>query len=215
MIKKITTIIVSVICYGCVIWQALSCYHKYVTKPSGASFDIINTKDVGISLSFCKVVDNLNRNYNGTMLKETIEPLVELNIKLENGTLYLKNNNETAEFEFITSMPEPYLCKEFKLPKKEILFIEIYHNAYDSRNFNFHLFIHPTNMIYKQEFVIQYPNTIFHKPNDGISNLRIESYDLTTNPVVTCGNSDYHECKSDRIVSEYNKTLGCTYPLKK
>ena len=70
-------------------------------------------------------------------------------------------------------------------------------------------------MIYKQEFVIQYPNTIFHKPNDGISKLRIESYDLTTNPVVTCGNSDYHECKSDRIVSEYNKTLGCTYPLKK
>ena len=200
--------------FGCVTWQAVVCFQKYLSMPTGAKLDLVDTEDVSLSFSFCTVVYNYNQNSNGRLFKQKIKQLKEIRIRTENGTIYLKQQNESKMYDFIVSMPEFYLCKEFPLPKTRISDIIITHNAEDRDN-NFHLFIHPTHMINAQEFVIQYPNKIFHKYFDGNTILKIESYDLAVSPKIVCADTDYHSCKMEKILQEYNRTLGCAYPIQR
>ena len=202
-------------CYGCVIWQSNVCLEKYLSKPTGASLDIIDTQDVPLSFTFCEVVYNLNQNSDGRLFKQNIKHLKEIKLETKNSKLFLKLENETVNFNFIIQLPEPYLCREFKLPQLKIESIEVKHDAIDL-NKNFHLFIHPGNMIAAKEFIIQYPNNIFHQFNDGYAKLKIESYDLSASPDVPCAaDINYDECKFSKILEEYNKTMGCAYPIKR
>ena len=202
------------VCSGCVTWQAMVCFQEYLSMPTGATLDLVDTQDVSLSFSFCTVVYNYNQNSNGRLFKQKIGQLKEIKFRTETETIYLKQQNESKMYEFIVSMPEFYLCKEFPLPNTRITDVIITHDAQD-RNNNFHLFIHPTNMINSHEFVIQYPNKFFHKYFDGITILNIESYDLTASPEIVCADTDYHSCKMEKIIQEYNRTLGCAYPIQR
>ena len=214
MLKILMQMMIYCVCFGCVTWQAVVCFQKYLSMPTGAKLDLVDTQDVSLSFSFCSVVYNYNQNSNGRLFKQKIEQLQEIKIRTEKDTIYLKQQNESKTYDFIVSMPEFYLCKEFPLPKTLITDIIITHNAAD-RNNNFHLFIHPTHMINAQEFVIQYPNKIFHKNFDGITILKIESYDLSASPEIACADTNYHSCKMEKILLEYNRTLGCAYPIQR
>ena len=214
ILKLISTVGIYGVCYGCVIWQSNTCLEKYLSKPTGASLEIIDTQDASISFTFCEVVYNLNQNSNGRLFQKDIKYLKEIKLQTNNSTIYLKQENETINFNFIIQLPESYLCREFKLPQLKIESIEVKHDAVD-RNNNFHLFIHPGNMITAKEFIIQYPNKIFHWYNDGYAKLKIESYDLSASPEIACADINYDKCKFSNILAEYNKTMGCTYPFKR
>ena len=203
------------LCYNCIAWQATECFNKYLSMPMEASLEIVNTEHIAISFTFCKVVYNLRHNSKGEYYNEEIEQLKEIKLMMNNETLLLKSMNGSATFDFVVLMPEPYLCKEFALPKKKISSIKVNHDAV-FRNRNFHLFIHPANMIMIQEFVVQYPNSLFHSHNDGITNLKIESYDLTESRKIKCGAEvNFHNCKILKILEEFNRTMGCAYPIQK
>ena len=203
------------VCFGCVTWQAVVCFQKYLSMPTGAELELINTEDVSLSFSFCTVVYNYNQNSNGRLFKQKIKQLKEIKIMTEKESMYLKLQNESIMYDFIVSMPELNLCKEYSLPKTRITDIIITHDAHKDKDNNFHLFIHPTHMINAQEFVIQYPNKIFHKYFDGNTILKIESYDLSASPEIVCANTDYHSCLMEKIIQEYNRTIGCTYPIQR
>ncbi len=168
-----------VLCYGCVIWQSSVCLEKYLSKPTGASLEIIDTQDASISFTFCEVIYNLNQNSNGRLFQKDIKHLKEIKLQTNNLTIYLKQENESVHFNFIIQLPEPYLCREFKLPQLKIESIEV--NGY----------------------------------NDGYAKLKIESYDLSASPEISCADINYDKCKFSNILAEYNKTMGCTYPFKR
>ena len=203
-----------VLCYGCVIWQSSVCLEKYLSKPTGASLEIIDTQVASISFTFCEVIYNLNQNSNGRLFQKDIKHLKEIKLQTNNLTIYLKQENESVHFNFIIQLPEPYLCREFKLPQLKIESIEVKHDA-RSKKKNFHLFIHPGNMITAKEFIIQYPNKIFHGYNDGYAKLKIKSYDLSASPEIACADINYYKRKFSNVLAEYNKTMGCAYPFKR
>ena len=53
-------------CFGCVTWQAVVCFQKYISMPTGAQLELVDTQDVSLSFTFCTVVYNYNQNSNET-----------------------------------------------------------------------------------------------------------------------------------------------------
>lgn len=201
-------------CFGCVLWQAWICSSKYTELPTGAAVDVINTKDVSISFTFCMIVYNLMQNSNGRLFDTEISQLVSITAFTKEIPLHLVKEGQKLNYDYIALIPEQYICKEFPLPKTEIEKIEITHEAF-LENSNFHLFIHQTGMFLNPEMVVQYSNKIFHKSFDGNVQLQLESYDLKDSTKISCRDVDLHSCKMERIILEYNKTIGCSFPVQR
>ena len=212
--KRIMNFFIYGFCYGCVIWQAVVCFDKYLAMPTAANLEIVSTADVSISFTFCKIVYDLNRNIHGSFFNTPLESLVEIQIFSNSQIIYLKKKNESVEFDYMTSLPNTYVCKEFALLKKvEKVII----TKTTEKNNNFHLFIHPTNMINIQDYVIQFPNKVFHndEKRDGFTDLKFEAYDVTNSADFHCGDTNFQYCKDKKILEEYQRVLGCAYPLQR
>ena len=199
-------------CFGCVICQGQFCFQKYFSFPVGADIEIVDTKRVPISISFCKVVQSPFQNIGGRLFRERLTHLKALRVFTKNSTIDMFNETESALFEFIVSMTKPYACKEFQLPNETVTSVKVTHDA-QSKKKNFHLFLHPSGMIQSPEFVQQYDNQYFHDYVDGNTIVKFETYDLTSSPKVQCKSLDFHACKTKRIIEEFNATIGCTYPI--
>ena len=207
-----------IFCFGCVIWQASICYEKYASNPTGAQVVLTNTQQVGLSFTFCKIIYRLQENHNGRLFSENIEHLKELSIVTNNGSYdLLKDIQSPLTYEFVSSVPENYLCKEFPFPRENINRVKIVHESWwrDKKSKNFHIFIHPTGMFLQTEMVVKYSNKIFHKDFDGKVEIKMESYDLANSPEIVCGGENYHQCIIENIIKEYNKTMRCTYPIQR
>ena len=218
IVKKIINVSLITFCYGCVIWQAIVCYERYASKPTGAQLILTNNKEVSLSFTFCTIIHNLAQNSNGKLFNESIKYLKEFHILTSKNVSVnlLSSYNSSLNYEFVASIPEPYLCKEFPLPRQNIYQVKVAHEAgnggYDK---NFHLFIHPTGMFLQTEMVVQYSNKIFHHAFDGKAELKMESYDLTNSQEISCGGENYHQCKLENIIKEFNNTIGCSYPIQR
>ena len=206
------------LCSCCVLWQANSCYKKYASNPTGAQYSLASSKEVAISFTLCKVLYNLQQNVNGRLLNERVKHLKEIIVVTNNedsfDLLTSFSTDLPLTYEFVASVPEPYLCKEIPLPNRSIRKVKVVHNAYD-KDRNFHLFIHPTGMFFHTEMVVQYSNKIFHHDFDGRAEVKMESYDLTSSPTISCGGDIYHDCKMKMMIKEFNNTMGCSYPIQR
>ena len=201
-------------CFGCVTYQAHICFLKYFSFPLGIELEYVDTKDVPISFTMCKVVHSANQNIGGRLFNDKITQLKELRVITKDGDILLYNGTFPLTYDFIASLQKIILCKEFKLPNKTISEVKVMHNAQD-RDVNFHLFLHPTGMIQSQGLVYQYDNKIFHGYVDGFTEVKFETYDLTSSPKVSCKNLDFYNCRTKKIIEEYNATMGCAYPIQR
>ena len=209
-IERFVKIVFFGLCYGCVFWQSVVCYDKYVSQPTGAQIDLVSSEIIPVSFTFCKTIYNLHAN----ILDEDIQLLQELDIifnKEESQSIL--TSEELLKYDFVAVKDEQYLCKEIPLPKKNIESVKVVHSA-SSQNQNFHLFIHPQNMFLQAEMVVQYSNEYFHK-GDGQAMINFEIYDLSKSSHIQCVNGDYHQCQMKNIIHEYNRTLGCSYPIQR
>ena len=189
------------------------CFDKYLSMPTGANLEIVDTEKVSISFTFCELVNDLSKNKNESFFNKPLESLIEVQILSNSQPIYLKKMNETVTFDFVTVMPNTYICKEFALLKKvEKVIIKKF-----GKKGNFHLFIHPTNLINMQDYVIQFPNKVFNNDDkkDGFSNLKFEAYDVSDSAQFHCGDTNFQNCKDNKIKEEYLRVLGCAYPLKR
>ncbi len=68
-----------------------------------------------------------------------------------------------------------------------------------------------------QDYIIQFPNKVFNNDDkkDGFSNLKFEAYDVSNSAQFHCGNTNFQNCKDNKIKEEYLRVLGCAYPLKR
>ena len=89
----------------------------------------------------------------------------------------------------------------------------------EEENRNFHLYIHQPGMFYLQEFGLKFPSEIFglRLKDDSNDNAKIQilSYDISMDPHLACSTKNYHECINKQIISTFNDTIGCTYPIQR
>ena len=202
-------------CYVCILWQTVVCFQKYFSDPHGVELKMVDTKDVPISLSFCKVVQDHRENVDGLLFEQQLIQLKEIYVNTESGTTVLHSTTETVTYDFIVALDVPFLCKEYRLPATTISSVVVRHDAGQAKNKNFHLFLHPSGKFLASEYLLRYSNTYFHAQVDGVSKLRFDTYDLTSSPNIACKNVDFDACKTLKIIQDYNNSFGCSYPVQR
>ena len=187
-------------------------------KPTKSKMVPTDNRHVGISFTFCEVLGRWQQNVGGKIFDQNLSYLEDLIIYTNVAEIrpLTLNTSFSSKYDFVASRSETYYCKEFPLPREIIHKIEVVHNAFkygDQKNF--HLFLHQTGMFMHNEMVVQYSNLMFHERYDGRAVLKMDSFDFTESPSIPCSDLDFHKCKTKRIISEYNKTMGCSYPINR
>ena len=211
--QKLLNILIMMTCFSCVLWQARTCFFRYNQQPTGSVLRLVTTEHVQLSFTFCRVEYALTRNVDGKFFNEKLELLKSMMVVTNNGSIDLLKG-VSLTYEFVIASDPRYLCREITLPKVVIHSIVIEHESY-LKSKNFHLFIHPSGMFIFPEFVLKYSSRYFRGMFDANEKLSLESYDMSGNPRAKCTTFNPHSCKNRKIIEEYNRTLGCSYPIQR
>lgn len=217
--KKLIIVLLYLTCLGMVVLQLYNGVNIFISKPTTASLELVNSNSFPLSFTFCKI---FRTKFNGNFSTQTHASLKNISIQHKNSGFDLLNGSEIT-FEFVSYVEDPLMCKEYELPKMPRNFIKLvreYDSAHkEENNKNLHLYIHQPGMFYLQEFTFKYPSEDFIlKPYDQSNEnakIQIESYDISMDPHLSCTQIPYQECVSKQIIMMFNATMGCTYPIQR
>ena len=216
--KEVFNAILYLLCVGSVVWLLYEKIQIFVQKPTTASLETIDSKDIPISFTLCKII--YNAKFDGKFNDHTLTDMKNISIVHNNTNIeFLYKSGLT--FDFVSYLDNPMMCKEFDLANTKKNWIQFVRSSvvWNEQNNNLHLYIHPRGMFYNQEFRIKYPSNLFRlNPNDETNeNARvlIESYDISDDPHLTCSSEIHQKCVIREIIRMYKSSFGCTYPIQR
>ncbi len=216
--KEVLNAFLYLLCVGSVVWLLYEKIQIFVQKPTTASLQTIDSKDITISFTLCKII--YHSKFDGKFNDHNLTDLKNISI-VHNNTNFEILDKRGQVFDFVSYMGKPMMCKEFDLANTEKNWIQFVRSSdvWNEQNKNLHLYIHPPGMFYNQEFRIKYPSKLFRlNPNDETNeNARvlIESYDISDDPHLTCSSEIHQECVIREIIRMFKSSFGCTYPIQR
>ena len=183
----------------------------YVLEPTTASMEI-NDKNIPISFTLCKIFYD---KFDGKFSDHTHTSLKYFSI-FYNKTKTELMDDTGFEFEFFSYFKDPMMCKEYDLSEFDKNLVKLSRDPSDN---NLHLYIHPTGMFHHEEFKVKYPSRLFRTRGSDTTNINTyvlsESYDISKDPHWTCSAEIHQDCTHKQIISMFNASLGCTYPIQR
>ena len=215
--KEVFNAILYILCTGSVVWLSYEKIQIFIQRPTTASLEMIDSKDIPISFTLCKFMyGSSGSRFDGNFSRHTITNMKNVSIVYDNKEFDFLDQKDLT-FEFVSYLDDPMMCKEFDLAnidKDRIIFVR---DALNEDN-NLHLYIHQPGMFYIQEFKLKYPNRFFrtNKVDDTNENAKVlvESYDISDDPHFPCSSEIHQECVKREIIRLFNSTYGCTYQLQ-
>ena len=212
--KEVLNAILYMLSVGSVVWLLYEKIQIFVERPTTAIVEIIDSKDIPISFTLCKVI--YGSRFDGNFSRHTITNMKNVSIVYDNKEFDFLDQKDLT-FEFVSYLDDPMMCKEFDLANIDKDRIKFVRDALNEDN-NLHLYIHQPGMFYIQEFKLKYPNRFFrtNKVDDTNENAKVlvESYDISDDPHFPCSSEIHQECVKREIIRIFNSTYGCTYPLQ-
>ena len=214
--KKAYDTILYFCCISVVSWQLYDKIQIFVQKPTTANVKLVESKDLPVSFTLCKLINKLE--FDGNFHKHTESSLKNITILYYDTDLEMMENKKIT-FEFISMTENPLMCKEFDftgLDKDAIRLVrEIGHHIEK----NLHLYIHQPGMFLYHEFRSKYQSDKFNfydiKDTSQNVKIEIESYDISNDPHLTCSFIPHLDCTNKEIIQIYNSTFGCTFPIQR
>ena len=207
--------IIFLLCVGSVVWLLNEKIQIFVQKPTTATLEMIDSKDIPISFTLCKVM--YGSKFDGNISRHTLTSIENVSIVYDNKAFDMLNKKHLT-FEFVSYLDDPMMCKAFDLAnidKDRIIFVR---DALNEDN-NLHLYIHQSGMFYMQEFKLKYPNRFFRTELVDVSNenakVLIESYDVSDDPNFSCSSEIHQQCVNREIIRIFNTSFGCSYPVQR
>ena len=214
--KKTYEAILYFCCISAVAWQLYQKIEIFLQQPTTASLKLVESKDLPVSFTLCKFINGLE--FDGNFNKHTESSLKNITI-VHNNTEIEILGNKNFTFEFISMTVNPLMCKEIDfsgLDKNSIRLVREFGWEIDS---NLHLYVHQPGMFHFNEFGIKYQSEKFNydTKDDTSQNvkIKIESYDISNDPHLTCSSIPHLNCTNKEIIKLYNSTCGCTFPIQR
>ena len=214
--KKFMNFSLYIACIGLVIFQLWSYVVIITSKPTTASKKFVETNQLPLAFTFCKMI--YNQHFDGNFTSQTHTSLKNISVFNKVSVHNLLVGGELT-YDFVSYIENQLICKEVvmtDIPKEKVkLFRE---DVIDANNF--HLYIHQPGMFYRNELGLKYPSSKFaiRKYDDDYNpdaKIQIQTYDLSLDPNIPCSKILYQDCISKEIIHKFNASFGCTYPIQR
>ena len=216
--KELFNDILYILCIGSVVWLSYEKVKIFVQRPTTASLEMIDSKDIPISFTLCKFI--YGSRFDGMFSSHNLTNTENISLAYDSKQFDILQK-KALSFEFVSYLDYPMMCKEFDLANIEKHWIQFvrYFKSRSEQNRNLHLYIHQPGMFYLQEFRIKYPSKLFKlNPNDKTNEnakVRFESYDISDDPHFPCSSEIHQDCVNREIIRISNSSYGCTYPIQR
>ena len=226
--RNLIKTIVYIACTGLVIWQLWSYVEIITSSPTTASKKLVETKQLPLAFTFCKMF--YEKSFDGNFTSQTHTTLKNISIFTNDSKQNLLLEGEFS-YDFVSHVEHQLMCKEIDMTnilKEEVQLIREYveiNSREDlkraEQNDNFHLYIHQPGMFYRNELGLKYPSSQFththsnydiHNPQ---AKIKVKAYDLSLDPHIPCTSVLYKECITKEIILKFNASFGCTYPIQR
>ena len=201
-------------CIGSVIWLLYEKIQIFVQRPTTASLEMIDSKDIPISFTLCKFI--YGSRFNGMFSSHNLTNTENISLAYDSKQFDILQK-KALSFEFVSYLDYPMMCKEFDLANIEKDWIKLVRDSNNEDN-NLHLYIHQPGMFYMQEFRLKYPSRLFktRRYDDTNENAKVlvQSYDISDDPHFPCSSEIHQQCVNREIITMFNTSFGCTYPIQ-
>ena len=213
--KDVFKAILYILCIISVVWLLYEKIQIFVQKPTMATLEMIESKDIPISFTLCKTF--YNKEFDGNFNGHTLSNIENISVVYNNTKSDILDESNLA-YEFLSYLDAPMMCKEFDLANIEKNWIKIVRDSNNWDN-NLHLYIHQHGMFYMQEFKLKYPSNLFKlSPSDKtneFAKVLAESYDIQDDPHFPCSIEIHQDCVNREIIRIFDSSIGCTYPIQR
>ena len=203
--------------------------HTYIAntlltvKPVGAAISLIDSKQVPLSVSICKLIGILDHSADINPVDVPIELIDHIIVSGPYMSLDLFNN---GTYDTMVLLDKVFLCKEFLIPVDvKVNKIQIIHrfalNEYGQEEKGngkqMKIYVHMQGSFLLNQFVEQIDKEILTQNNSPFTEIfmKMENFDLSQG--VECMNGDwaYDECIFKDALQFLNRTVGCALTLRR
>lgn len=191
-------------------------------QPIGAAIGLVDTRNVPISVSICKLIGSVEQATGKTPTDVQIEFIDQIIVTGPNMDLKLFDGNAT--YDSMAVLDKVFLCKEFPIPDAKVTSIRIVHQiglsdsiyyGAEENGKQIKIFVHMQGAFLLDQFVAEIDHALltnFETPFYDVF-LKMENFDQSHGIECMDEKHGYDACIFKDTLTFLNETLGCSLPL--